>query len=185
MSLYRNKYRIESARLKGWDYSNNGMYFITICTHHKLHFFGNIVNDIMLLNDIGKVAHQFWEDIPKYSPFIELGVFVVMPNHTHGILIIDKENNDWRDKEPMLEIEYDPNNAKEFMSKISPKSGTISRILSSYKAAVTKQARKIHPDYGWQERFHEHIIRNEESFKRIENYILTNPENWEKDKFYG
>jgi REP element-mobilizing transposase RayT len=91
---FKNKYRISSARLQTWDYANNGAYFITICTQNRLHFFGTIQNQEMQLSEIGKFAEQYWYEIPNHFPFIELGNFVVMPNHVHGILIIDKMNDD-------------------------------------------------------------------------------------------
>ena len=87
---FQGKYRIASARLQSWDYGANGAYFITICTKNRKHFFGEIENHQMILNDIGKLAEKYWIEIPSHFPFIELGNFVVMPNHTHGILIIDK-----------------------------------------------------------------------------------------------
>jgi len=90
---FKNKYRIPSNRLKYWDYGNNAAYFITICTQNREHFFGKINNGEMHLNELGEIATRFWLDIPKHFPFIELGNFVVMPNHTHGILIIDKKTN--------------------------------------------------------------------------------------------
>ncbi len=90
---FKNKYRIPSNRLKNWDYSTNAAYFITICTQNREHFFGKIINGEMHLNELGENATRFWLDIPKHFPFIELGNFVVMPNHTHGILIIDKTTN--------------------------------------------------------------------------------------------
>jgi putative transposase len=90
---FKNKYRIPSNRLKNWDYSNNAAYFITICTQNREHYFGKIKNGEMHLNELGENATRFWLDIPKHFPFIELGNFVVMPNHTHGILIIDKTTN--------------------------------------------------------------------------------------------
>ena len=86
---FKNKYRISSVRLQTWDYSNNGAYFITICTQNREHFFGTIQNGIMQLSEIGKLAEQFWYEIPNNFPMVELGNFVVMPNHVHGILIID------------------------------------------------------------------------------------------------
>lgn len=92
---FQNKYRISSTRLKNWDYGQNGAYFITICTGNKEHFFGEIISvdgkNIILLNEIGKLANDFWAKIPEHFPFVELGNFVVMPNHVHGILIIDKK----------------------------------------------------------------------------------------------
>ncbi|WP_298396842.1 transposase [Flavobacterium sp.] len=87
---FKNKYRIPSTRLQTWDYSSNGAYFITICTKNREHFFGNIQNGIMQLSEIGILAKQYWMEIPNHFPFIELGNFVVMPNHVHGILIINK-----------------------------------------------------------------------------------------------
>ena len=91
---FQNKYRIASTRLQNWDYGSNAAYFITICTKKRKHFFGEIINKEMQLNDAGKLAEQYWLEIPNHFPFIELGNFVVMPNHMHGILIIDKPHND-------------------------------------------------------------------------------------------
>lgn len=93
---YLNKYRIASARLQSWDYGSNGYYFITICTAGMEHFFGEVektTNAKMQHNEMGKIAHRYWEEIPVHFPFVELGNFVIMPNHVHGILIINKPNN--------------------------------------------------------------------------------------------
>jgi putative transposase len=90
---FQNKYRIPSARLQNWDYGNNGAYFITICTANRDHFFGEIKETRFIASEIGKLAKQFWLEISKQFPFIKLGNFVVMPNHVHGILIIDKKTN--------------------------------------------------------------------------------------------
>jgi putative transposase len=90
---YLNKYRIPSARLQNWDYGANGAYFITICTANRVQYFGKIENCQMQLNQLGQLAEQYWSLIPIHFPFVELGNFVVMPNHVHGILIIDKNAN--------------------------------------------------------------------------------------------
>jgi hypothetical protein len=87
---FQNKYRIPSARAQWWDYSANAAYFVTICTANKEHFFGEIANGEMQLSETGKMAHDFWSEIPNHFPFVILGEFVVMPNHVHGIVIIDK-----------------------------------------------------------------------------------------------
>ena len=92
MAKFQNRYRIESARLQEYDYGRNGAYFITICTQNREYLFGDVVNDEMQLNELGQTTKKYWLEIPSYFPFIELGEFVVMPNHTHGILII---NNRW------------------------------------------------------------------------------------------
>jgi putative transposase len=195
---FQNKYRIPSTRLKNWDYGQNGAYFITICTGNREHFFGEIVcvddENKMQLNEIGKLANAFWAEIPQHFPFVELGSYVVMPNHVHGILIIDKSNiiDDVADgvlhlETATLQCNVSTGNEmkNEQMAKISPKQGTISTILRSYKSVVTKNAHFIHADFAWQERFHDHIIKNSESFERIQNYIENNITNWKEDKFYN
>lgn len=175
---FQNKYRIPSARLQSWDYGSNGAYFITICTQNREHYFGEIINHEMHLNEIGKLAEQYWIEIPNHFPFVELGNFVVMPNHVHGIVIINKMN----DNVEMLQcnVSTDKNNQ---MALISPKPGTIPTIIRSYKSIVTKMSRNIHADFGWQSRFHDHIIRNTQSFENIQNYILENPNKWDNDEF--
>jgi putative transposase len=87
---YRSIFRMDSFRLKGYDYRNEGAYFITICTHHREHYFGECISGKMQLNEIGHLAHQYWDEIPNHFNNVVLGEFVVMPNHTHGIIIIDK-----------------------------------------------------------------------------------------------
>lgn len=182
---FQNKYRIPSARLQTWDYANNGAYFITICTQNREHFFGNIKNGIMQLSEIGKLAAQFWYEIPNHFSMVELGNFVVMPNHVHGILIIDKTND-----EPFVETRQCLVSIIETNSIIGSSrfqnqgKNTISSIIGSYKSIVTKMSRQINPNFGWQSRFHDHIIRNSESFEKIQHYIEQNPSKWKEDTFY-
>ncbi|MFC6096659.1 transposase [Flavobacterium qiangtangense] len=161
---YLNKYRIPSARLQSWDYSNNGAYFITICTKSRKHYFGKILKGEMQLSDIGKLAVQFWLEIPNHFQSVELGNFVVMPNHVHGILII---NSNLRSQKEQFSA------------------STISTMVGSYKSIVTKMSRQKNTDFGWQSRFHDHIIRNSESYERIQNYIENNPANWKEDAFFS
>lgn len=192
---FQNKYRISSARLKNWDYGNNGAYFITICTRKREHFFGEIVSvddeNEMQFNEIGVLANEFWAEIPKHFPFVELGNYQIMPNHIHGILIIDKKYIVETDTVvETLQCNVSTDNVietgkNEQMAKISPNSGTISTIIRSYKSVVTKNAHLIHADFEWQKRFHDHIIRDSESFERIQNYIESNVANWKEDKFYN
>jgi len=91
---YQNKYRIPSARLASWDYSCNGAYFITICTASREHYFGRIINGQPQLSPQGKIANEYWSQIPYHFQFVLLDAFVVMPNHIHGIIVIDKPVND-------------------------------------------------------------------------------------------
>jgi len=88
---FLNKYRIQSARLQFWDYGNDGAYFITLCTNDREHYFGKISGGTMILNGAGKLAERFWNEIQNHFPFTELDRFVIMPNHVHGILIINRE----------------------------------------------------------------------------------------------
>ena len=207
-ALYKNKYRNDSTRLKGWDYRNDGAYYITICTKDRIHHFGSVENGEMILSEIGKLADEFWAEIPQHFPFVKLDEFVIMPNHTHGILVIDKnnasKNEDGDDDtipvpvgtlhcnvptgtptptgtEPPI---IDPPKNQQ-MQKISPKPGSISTIIRSFKSVTTKHARKIQPNFAWQPRFHDHIIRNQLSHNNIRNYIKNNPQQWKEDRFYN
>lgn len=96
MEKFKGKYRIPSARLQTWDYGRNAFYFITICTKNREHYFGEIANGQMILSEIGLLANKYWNEIPEHFPFVILDAFVVMPNHVHGIIIIDKADNDGR-----------------------------------------------------------------------------------------
>jgi hypothetical protein len=91
---FQNKYRIPSARLQNWDYRWAGAYFITICTYNRVHYFGEIANQQMQLSRIGVIADILWYQIPRHTQNIELGSFVVMPNHIHGILILTQNATD-------------------------------------------------------------------------------------------
>ncbi len=89
MDKFKNKYRTQSNRLQNWDYSQHAAYFITICTHNRIHYFGEIVYNKMQLSEIGRIVYHFWHKIPNHFSFVMLDEFVVMPNHIHGIIIIN------------------------------------------------------------------------------------------------
>lgn len=88
MEEYHNKYCVKSARLKNWDYSSQGHYFVTICAKDRASYFGRVIGGIVELSDIGGAAQECWKNIPAHFPHVELDEFVVMPNHVHGIIII-------------------------------------------------------------------------------------------------
>jgi len=195
MDKYQNIYRIPSARASFWDYGRNAAYFVTICTHGREYFFGDVVHGEMELSDVGKIARDCWLAIPNHFPFVRLGEYVVMPNHVHGIIIIDKTDdemndggNDGRNVEtqnfasppppPTTTIETRPKN------QFGPQSQNLASIVRGFKIGVTKNARIIQPDFAWQSRFHDHIIRNEQSYHTISQYIINNPAKWSEDKFY-
>jgi REP element-mobilizing transposase RayT len=204
MEKFRNTYRISSARLPGWDYRNAAAYFITICTQNREHFFGDCQNGKMLLTTAGMIVQGCWYQIPFLNSHVHLGAFVVMPNHVHGILILDDMGNDGENKNDNDIVEAFESNASttkssndstiinninknEYFQNISPKSGSVSRIIQQYKSVCTKHIRMACPTlhFEWQSRFYDHIVRHEDSFQNISNYILNNPKNWEKDKFFN
>ncbi len=175
MTKYLNKYRVESHRKKGFDYSSKGGYLITICTQNRTPFFGNIINGEMILSEIGKLAHQFWAEIPQHFPFTFLANFVIMPDHIHGIIFIEKKLE--AKIETQKEVFFLKN---EKMAAISPKTGTISTIIRSYKSAVTKFSRQNDPNFSWQANYHDAIICDKNSFENMQRYIENNPKNWGK-----
>lgn len=180
---FQNKYRIPSDRLPNWDYSWPGIYFITICTHNRTHYFGEIENDNMFYSPVGAIANVLWYEIKNHTKNVKLGEFVVMPNHIHGILILNDVET--LHATSLLRATSPPHATKnEQMAKISPKPNSISTIVRSYKSAVTKHANRLGLDFVWQNRFHDHIIRDIVSYENISNYIANNPLNWQDDKFY-
>jgi len=192
---FKNQYRIPSARLSSWDYRWAGAYFITICTPDKKHYFGEIIDNGMQLSHVGVIADVFWHEIKKHETAIELGEFVVMPNHIHGILIIpgnaDTVETLHATSVPQLHATSVPQphatqlTQQQFMASISPKPDSISTIVRSYKSAVTKHTHRMGYEFAWQPRFYDHIIRNEADYERIATYVIHNPESWAKDKFWG
>jgi REP element-mobilizing transposase RayT len=177
MSKYQNKYRIESTRLNGWDYSSNGHYFITICTKNRDYFLGEITNSKMKYSKSGEIANQYWSSIPDHFSNVELDAFQIMPNHIHGIIIINNENRNVNGNRIY-------NGPYPEMSAISPKPKSLPVIIGSYKSIVKKTINRNYPVKGfkWQHRFHDHIIRNENELNRIRKYIRENPMKWEMDK---
>jgi REP element-mobilizing transposase RayT len=187
---FKNKYRVESARWKNWDYGWNASYFVTICTKNRVYFFGNVVDDKMILNDMGLIADDCWLQIPEHFPFVKLGEHVVMPNHVHGIVIIDKpvETQNFASPQPPPppppQSPQPPSQQPGSKNKFGPQSQNLASIIRGFKIGVTQNARLINPRFAWQSRYHDHIIRDQESFERISAYIKNNPANWKKDKFY-
>ncbi|MDY6902764.1 MAG: transposase [Cyanobacteriota bacterium] len=172
---FQGKYRIESTRLPDRDYAANGWYFVTICTKHCIHHFGNgVVSGQVQLTPIGEIAQQYFIDIPNHSKHTYVDKYVVMPNHVHGIVVIDK---------PTSNVETQ-NFASNESNKFGPlKPGSLQAIIHSYKSAVTRWCRRNkHEYFAWQERFYESIIRADSSIERIRQYIINNPAKWEENK---
>ncbi len=190
MTLYKNKYRIESARCPNWDYTANGYYFVTICTHNRQCFFGNVIAGQMQLSDIGLIVAQEWQKTTQIRPNVKLDEWVVMPNHLHGIIIINNDNpvETFRQN---VSTTNNIGNGSTTNDNVQPKtnkkprlkSNSLGSIIGQFKSVCTKQIWKMgFTNFRWQTRFHDHIIRDEESLHRIRQYILNNPAKWQLDR---
>jgi len=174
--------RRRSTRLQGWDYASPGAYFVTICSKGKHPFFGSIRDSGMHLSPAGEQAHRIWQELPDHHPHVEVDEFVIMPNHMHGILIFQDSVATFH--ETSLQPERDA--VSEKMSAISPKAGSLSVMIRLYKGAVTRWARANgYPDFAWQPRFYDHIIRDDEDLHRIRRYISLNPLKWSLDPYHA
>ena len=199
MSLYKNKYRVESTRLQNWNYGWNAKYFVTIVTKNRKHFFGEIENKKMILSEIGEIVCNEWLKTSDIRPDmnIKLDVFCIMPNHFHSIIEIGKNKYNKRDLKCDLNrrdamhcvsttnntTNNTTNEPTKSKNKFGPQSKNLASIKRGIKSAVTIKARKINPNFGWQSRYYDHIIRNDGEYQRIKNYIINNPKNWKDDIF--
>lgn len=173
-----------SIRLKGYDYAQEGFYFITICCHDRARLFGEITNNKMILNECGKIAENCWLEIPNHFPNVELHEHIIMPNHIHGIIEIKFKSNFPTDFPTVGANDYSPLRLGNRILPRSP-SKTIGSIVRGFKIGVTKWMRQntnVHD--VWQRNYYDNIIRNEQSYQRISNYIRNNPKNWKEDKFH-
>ncbi len=186
MEKYRNKYRNDSTRLNNRDYGANGSYFVTLITKNRKNYFGRVeryaagTQDFasqhnvetqnfasqqigeyhfawVHLTEIGKIAHQYWMEIPDHFPFVILDAFIIMPNHVHGILSFNK-----------------PNHSGEGPNAFGPQSRNLASVIRGYKAATKKYATLNSLEFAWQPRYHERIVRLDE-LRATRLYIKNNP----------
>ena len=194
-SGYHNR---KSIRLKGYDYSRPGYYFVTTCIHdRKQKMFGDVVNGKMVLNDAGEYVRQCWLDIPMHFPHIKLDEYVVMPNHVHGIIIICDLSDGvtggvivganvfvGANNYSPLQLLKNPHRQKQThnTAPFCGTSKTIGSIVRGFKISVTKWFSLTTPDIViWQRNYWDHIIRNEKSLCYIRKYIRENPAQWSGD----
>jgi len=188
-----------SIRLKHYDYSQPGLYFITICTQNKENLFGKIENGKMILNDAGTMVNRIWLEIPTIFANTRLHQYIVMPNHFHAIVEItfstvgaesisalfvkpECQSNLGADIESRADIESAPTVVGVSLPKIVQ---TFKRYTTIEYIKMVKQ--NILPRFEkriWQRNYYEHIIRNEKSYLEIAEYIISNPLKWEDDKYY-
>ena len=188
----KNKYRIKSHRKPGWDYSSDGHYFITMVVQGRNCVLGQINNQQMEVNEWGEIVLYEWNKSFEMRNELFCDVFVIMPNHIHAIVTI---NNAANHDDPMPQSDTNADKSQWWQRK--PKS--ISSFIGGYKSAINTSIDNaidagldLFPDLGkfnrnnhfWQPNYYDHIVRNNESYQRIHDYIISNPEKWETDKFY-
>ena len=162
----------KSPRLRGYDYRLAGAYFVTVCTHNRACVFGQVLDGEMRVNALGEIATACWTEIPTHFPLADLDVFVVMPNHVHGIIVIDTTPSV---TEPPAVSAHSGATA-----------GSLGAVVGSFKSAVTRAWRQTVDANNavlWQQRYHDRIIRNERELNAIRQYILANPACWAEDEF--
>lgn len=181
MTLFKDKYRIESARLKGCNYSSNGYYFVTICTRNKECMLGDVINGEMRLSPIGEIVAEEWQKTKRMRSNVALDAWVVMPNHLHGIIIIN--NVETRCHASMTQSDaFNASLRENNTNKFGPQRNNLASIIRGFKSAVTNRIHASDYDFAWQARFYDHIIRDERSLEQIRKYIIENPLKWELEK---
>ncbi len=167
-----------SLRIPGYDYSQPGYYFVTLCTQDRDLLFGMMQDQWMIPNDLGKLVEACWQEIPHHFPEIALDAFILMPNHLHGILVITGRGTACR--APTSKV-HQPAFGK-------PTAGSLATIIRSFKSAVTRGwhmnlCRVDRPI--WQRNYFEYVIRNDRKLAQIREYIASNPAKWLKDKYFS
>jgi len=183
----------QSIRLKNYDYSQPGYYFITICTQDRIHRFGKIIDEKMRLNDAGEIVADEWKKTPIMRKNIQLDEWIIMPNHFHAIIIVGARcTRPMNNMRPMNNTRPLTENGRKVNGRMQS-APTDSRvvlgdIVRGFKSSVTKRVRQL-PNMNdtklWQRNYWEHIIRNENELNHIRNYIRHNPQKWEMDQLYG
>ena len=173
-----------SIRLKGYDYSSAGAYFVTICVHNGESTLGEITNDEMNPSLFGRIAAECWDDLPNHYPHLILDAFVVMPNHVHGILVLD----DIPVRAGLKPARDDtPDDVGAGLKPAPTTRHALSEIVRAFKTFSARRINTARNAKGipfWQRNYYEHIIRNERSYFAIRDYIFNNPINWREDKLH-
>ena len=189
-----------SIRLKGYDYAQAGLYFVTICCQDREWLFGEILNNKMIFNEAGKHANECWLQIPNHFPNAILHEHIIMPNHVHGIIELTnpvgaKNISPETDNPQNIAKNISPENGdsqpgEKNISPLRSPSKTIGSIVRGFKIGVTKWFRNNMAEQFplqrpvWQRNYYDNIIRNTISYQNISEYIINNPLKWQEDKFY-
>ena len=180
-----------SIRLQRYDYTRQGAYFVTICTRNRVCLLGDIVEGRMHLSEAGRLAQAVWEDLPRHYPHVQIDVWVIMPNHMHGIIILTEAQA----TEDDMPSGADPKTDVGAISKINVGAGFkpaptaptrhgLSEIVRAFKTFSARRINALHNTVGtpfWQRNYYENVIRNESALDRIRQYIVDNPARWRED----
>jgi putative transposase len=181
-----NKHHRRSIRLPGYDYSQSGAYFVTICAYQRQCIFGEIIDGQMCLNQCGAIIADEWQKSSVIRKEIELDAWIVMPNHFHGIVII--KNIVRKNCDHIVEANGDDDggeNARSPLQGMKPKS--LSSLMAGFKSITTKKINILRDAATtplWQRNYYEHIIRNPDAMYKIRQYIINNPVSWEIDQLH-
>jgi len=172
VSYNPHRHHRRSIRLKGYDYSQAGGYFVTVCSQNRDCVFGEIADGQIRLNVFGEIVQACWYDLPRHHSRVELDAFVIMPNHVHGIIVLKG-----------VGAQHAAVIQGHAQTNVPP--DTLGAIVRSFKSAVTKQINELQGTPGtlmWQRNYYEHTIRNSEELGRIRQYIVNNPAQWALDR---
>ena len=193
MTLFKKRYRIESPRLPGKDYTDNGIYFVTICTRGGEHVFGEIQNGVMCLSETGTAIAEEWRRTEQLRYYVTLDRWVIMPNHMHAIIVMQRNPTidfmlSANHRTYVRMINDPPVSVETRRRRVSPrhrhwKPHSLGSIINQFKTACTKRIHAMgYGDFSWQRQFYDHIIRNDESLFHIRHYIRDNPQKWGCEK---
>jgi REP element-mobilizing transposase RayT len=178
------KHHRRSIRLKGYDYSQAGAYFATICTQDRACLFGEIVSGEMHLNDAGRMVKTVWDEIPVFYPGVDIDAFVIMPNHIHGIIVLvgaaPRGRPDWGRAQGQAQGPAPTDTAGLSLPDMVHRFKTMT--TSRYTDGVKQSGWPPFRGRLWQRNYYEHVIRDRESLKRIREYIADNPARWAFDR---
>jgi putative transposase len=170
MTYKPDRHHRRSIRLKDYDYSQTGAYFVTVCTKDRGCLFGEIADGLMCLSPLGKIVQACWDDLPRHYPHVESDAFVIMPNHIHGIIVLGAGS--------IARAGFKP------APTVTDKRHSLAEIMRAFKTFSSRRINERHNSPGtpvWQRNYYEHVIRNEDDLAEIREYITDNPLKWEVD----
>ncbi|HCO68880.1 MAG TPA: transposase [Dysgonomonas sp.] len=170
-------------RLQDYDYSNEGLYFVTICCQDRIYVFGDIRDGEMIFNEAGRIADCAWKDLPNHNPHIQLDAWCIMPNHVHGIIIINDIISVGTGSQP---VRLERSGLEPAPATAYRKHG-LPEIIRQFKTFSSRRINQLNGMQGirlWQRSYYEHIIRNQKSYESIAGYIYGNPSKWLEDEYY-